>query len=310
MKRSIERFQQYKALHRILSDYPQAFSEKPEVQSTLDQFDNLNGQLSTLISNLLRPVSGVYRPRKELRDAYFKSLTNLIDLGVLIARKTGNQSMQAMMMGYRSTSFRASHYRLYEIGVDTVRELSAFPDLVSSLGKEATLLESFSTLAEEFSGKLGDTGIALNIRRSQRREFTRLLTDCHGILRYELDRYVAHHKLTYPEMFNLYESMRRPHRRKKRSGEKPGISLITGSVTDAVTGQAIAGAGISLIQQASVIETDADGFFEIEDLHEGKYTLGCFASGYQVPENQEVTLGADDIVEVNFTLQPVNPILN
>jgi len=95
-------------------------------------------------------------------------------------------------------------------------------------------------------------------------------------------------------------------RYKNHGGEVPGQADISGMVTDSYTGLPVTNASITLLQQESVTNTDTDGYYLIDELYEGTYSVGCYAPGYQVPAQVETTLGPNDSQVIDFSLTPEN----
>jgi len=308
MTTKINRMNKYKALYEILNQYPEAF--EGEALASVQALGTLNDRLSNLTSNLTRPVNLVYQNRSSNRETFMASLQSAVKLGLAIARKTGNSTLEATALNYRKRLSRTSDQKLYEMAVHLKELLLPHSALLGVLGNQPDLMQHFSDSFQDFSLALSNTGLSLNERKSGRSELNELLSQCNLLLLHELDGLVEIRKDTFGELYNLYSTMRKPRRRRSKVGEKPGLSDISGMITNAVTGNPVADAQITLAQHATVTETDDDGFFAHEELHEGTYTVGCFAPGYHVPEKATVKLGYDESVEINFALQPIDPMLN
>ena len=96
---------------------------------------------------------------------------------------------------------------------------------------------------------------------------------------------------------------------------------VTGIVTDATTGEPIAGCEVYLSRYTSaervaprdfvpvgpsMVLTDGAGYYEFAHVHLGKYNVSAVAEGYLPSDNVEVFLTSDgdaDWLEVNFQLQ-------
>lgn len=83
---------------------------------------------------------------------------------------------------------------------------------------------------------------------------------------------------------------------------------ISGTVTNATTGQAISGATIKAMQNSNVLDTattDASGNYTIPELPPGTYTLEASAPGFlrSTQENVQVIAGQNTVV--NFSLSPL-----
>ena len=80
----------------------------------------------------------------------------------------------------------------------------------------------------------------------------------------------------------------------------PAKATVEGYVTDADTGEAIAGATVSL--DGLTAETDSNGFYRITDVEPGSYTVTASHPDY-VSASTEVTLSAGETARVDFELE-------
>lgn len=86
-----------------------------------------------------------------------------------------------------------------------------------------------------------------------------------------------------------------------------GTALITGRVSDARTGGAVAGAEVSLVAGGATIgtvRTSADGRYELKDVPSGTWRLRAVALNYVAQETGDITLGAGETRTVDFALVP------
>lgn len=311
MRREIIRHQKYKALQRILSDYPQAFEGKPEAQALVDTLAIQNDQLSETISKLIRPVSTVYRPKQDTRKTLLLMLNSMLGVSIMIATRIGNQPLIDIMKLYRRQLPSAPAYNVYEMAVHVSAEIGKEQELAANLGVTAEKLSDFNKLIAAFGSIIDDTGLALNDRKVERRQLNALLKACNILLRDQIDHFVIANKTEYPDLHLTYTAMRGPRRpRRSNNQNNPGLSDISGTVTDNTTNLPVANAYIGIIQQGSVTETDADGSYLIDELNEGDYTVSCHAPGYEVPEPVQLKAGVNDSLVVDFNLKPVDPLLN
>ncbi|PKN96035.1 MAG: hypothetical protein CVU43_22780, partial [Chloroflexi bacterium HGW-Chloroflexi-5] len=310
MKNTITRHQKYKTLHRILTENPQAFEGKPEAMAMLASLGDCNDQLSQLISKLIRPVSTVYQPRQNLRINFIESLKTMNGACILIATRINNNTLKAIMKQYRVQISRVADYTLYEMAVHIAEELKPYSGQAEDIGLDTVKLTEFTRLTNDFLSILDDTGMALNTRRVGRSEIHSLLKACNQLIVNQVDHFVIMNGPAFPEMKLAYMSVRKPRRSRKSDPEIEANGDISGTVTNSITGVSIGNASITLLQHASVNETDIDGYYLFEELEEGTYTVGCFAHGYQVPEAVEVTIQNNESLVVDFNLIPVDPVLN
>ena len=78
---------------------------------------------------------------------------------------------------------------------------------------------------------------------------------------------------------------------------------ISGTVTDASTGNPISGASVSTNPATLLVTTDAQGRFSISDVTPASYTVSASASGY-LTGNASVTVTGGQTATANLALQP------
>ena len=310
MKYFIRRYQRLRTMERILEEYSSVYATRPELIAMKAEFTQQLDQIGALISKLARSVRTIYRTKTNISDQYKTTLLKATSVLVNLSSSVGDVPTLRMLKDYKQEMEKVSGQRLYETGLHVEELLTSKAEDLVNLGFVAADLQVFSDSLIQFNAALREKDFQLNNRRTAWEELRQLFKLSNDLVKDRIDTAVMLLSTDNPIFYVEYMQARRKRRKGKNSTEVEGVSEINGAVTDAVTGEPVAGAQITLVQLASLDEADEDGMFDFSDLHEGKYTLGCFAPGYQVPENQEVTLSADDIVEVNFTLQPVNPILN
>jgi len=86
---------------------------------------------------------------------------------------------------------------------------------------------------------------------------------------------------------------------------------ITGTVTDALTGDPIPGANITVTSSdytKTNTNTDANGHYTITDVPVGNYTVTASATGYESASQHSITVVAGEPTTVNFTLRVISTI--
>ncbi|MDZ7660004.1 TonB-dependent receptor [Fodinibius sp.] len=76
---------------------------------------------------------------------------------------------------------------------------------------------------------------------------------------------------------------------------------ITGTVTEADNGDPLAGANVVIVGTTTGASADADGYYEIEDLENGTYTVRVTMVGFAAKQ-KDVTINGSD-VELNFEME-------
>jgi TonB-linked SusC/RagA family outer membrane protein len=81
----------------------------------------------------------------------------------------------------------------------------------------------------------------------------------------------------------------------------PAVGLITGKVSDEVSGQPVAGARIEIVGSAISTTTRNDGLFRLNGVPEGRVRIRATRLGFK-PQEQSVDVGASATVSVGFVL--------
>lgn len=303
MKNAIERLQRYKALQKILKNSSQATEDKPLVKASVDAMALNNEQLTALISDLMRPGSAIVAPRVQYRRDFVDLMIKVADLGVLVASKAEDATLLMLVKSYRSKLKTVRFYALFEMAVHLSAELNRYPELLTAF--EATeLMTTLQAKIDNFDLIAEEVTLSFNERKVKRDQLAVLLKSNTRLLRNDLDRFVALQEVAFPDLYASFRRLRRPRPAQHTNGNADlGDSDISGTVTDALTGLPVEGATITLVQHGSVINADEDGYYLLDELPTGDYTIGCFAPGYQVPEQAEVTIETDETsLVVDFSL--------
>ena len=307
MKNSLKRLQKYKDLHQVLSEYPAAFEGKPEATGMLESLSMLTTQLTEQVSGLTSPVRSVYRTKQEVRDNFMSELNRMTRLCVIIATRTGNQSLLVEVKLYLKQLGSVADLAHYQIATHVSEKLVQYPEESLNLGVTAADITAFNALILDFGGIIGDTNLNLNNRKVGRYDLRQLLKQTSQLLINQCDNFVEVSRRDYPAMHASYRTLRR---RQGTNGEKKGTADISGTVTNAATGHPVANAVIILVDREKMFKTDADGLFFFEKLVSVTYTIHCFAPGYQIPKTVKMKPAKGKSLVINFQLVPVDPILN
>lgn len=309
MKTFVKRYQKLRTLERIIEEHNTAFATRPEMVAVMAEFSQKLNEMGALITKMSRSVSNIYRVRNNVSSQFRTKLVQATSVLVNLSSGSNDAPTLRMLKDYKTDMAKVGGHKLYETGLHIEELLTSKAEELSGLGYLEADLQAYSGSLQQLSVALREKNFQLNLRRTAREELRILFVACNNLLKDRIDTSAILVSAENPGFYTEYLQARRKKRRGRAAAEE-GVSEITGEVVDANTGNPVAGAQVTLIQQSEVTETDDGGMYEFTGLFEGKYTLGCFAPGYQVPDNQEITLGADDIAEVTFTLQPANPVLN
>jgi len=311
MQTEINKHQKIKSICRVLNNYPLAFENKPQALAMKDSFNEQSDDLSNVISKLLRPASTIHRTKQDSQQKLSVSLLEYIGMGILLATHLDNKPLLDILRVYKSKIKNVSAYRLYEIAVHVADELTANFVLAIDYGLTAEKLTAFKTQVADFGETLGNTTALLTDRKSGWNTLNKKLVLCSKTIRLKLDPFMEFNEKEFPDMFKDYMLVRGSRKRRKRAVKvNTTTGEFSGTVTDNVTGLPVANATIILLEQETVYTTDEDGYFLMEDLEPGAYTLTCHATGFKVPEQISSPLLAGESLIVDFSLVPSNPLNN
>ena len=311
MQTEINKHQKIKSICRVLNNYPLAFANKPQALAMKETLGGQSDDLSNLISKLLRPASTIHRPKQDSQQKLKVSLTEYIGMGILLATHLDNKPLLDILKVYKSKILSVSAYRLYEMAVHVAAELAANSELAGDYGLTAEKLEAFNTQVSDFGETIGNTSSLLTDRKSGWNELNKKLVHCSQIIRLKLDPFMEFNEKDFPDLFRDYMLVRGKRKRKKRTiKDSTTTGEFSGTVTDSTTGLPVENATINLLEQEAVFTTDADGFYLIEELEPGTYTLSCHAVGYSVPDVVSSQLIAGESLVVDFELVLSNPLNN
>jgi hypothetical protein len=311
MKTVINKHQKIKSICRVINNYPQAFDTKTLAKAMKDDFNQQSDYLSDLISKLIRPASTIHRPKQDQQQKLSLSLQEYIGMGILLATHLENMPLLDILKVYKTMITNVSAYRLYEIGVHVAEELLKNSELAVEYGITTEMMTSFKAQVSEFGETLDHTGFLLTGRKADWSELNKQLVACSKTIRLKLDPFIEFNEKEFPDLFKEYMLVRGSRKRRKKAvPSDPGTGDFSGVVTNSVTGIPVANATINILERELAITTDADGYYLIDELDAGTYTLSCHGVGYEVPPQQSNKMEAGESLVVDFTLVPVNPLNN
>jgi hypothetical protein len=162
-------------------------------------------------------------------------------------------------------------------------------------------------LAAEAEGKRDNSSVSQAMRRVDRKKLQSLLTEARALLNGELDWIIADYRLSAPVMHERYHMLRQRRKGIKSSAEV--FTDVSGMVTHAITGDAIANAQLLLVNAAGFeTTTGADGYFLIDGLDPGAYQLRCMATGYDGVNDVAFSIQKGESLQINFGLSPIQAV--
>lgn len=312
MKTFINKHQKIKSICRVMNNYPQAFEDKTKALEMKDGFSQQSDAVSELISKLLRPASTIHRPKQDSQQKLALALQENIGMGILLATHMENKPLLDLLKVYKARVLNVSAYRLFEMAGHVAEELQKYAEVGIAFGLTEEKLTAFNTQISGFGETLDNTGAKLTDRKSDWNALNKQLLLCSKTLRLQLDPFIEFNEKEFPDLFKDYMLVRGSRkRRKKIIVSDPTTGNISGVVTDSVTGLPVANVTINLVEHESAYTTDADGYYLIDELEAGSYTVSSYATGYEVPENVISELATGESLVIDFSLVPkVNPLNN
>lgn len=308
MKKEIEKHQHFKAVGFVVEKNSDAFTEKPDILAAKDAFMANTSLIGGKLSQLIRPVSTVISPKTDSESRMRLSLSRMIAFGISLATCQDLQPMLLTLKGYNLRWRRCSAYQLFEIALHVHELLNAVAVAAADNGLTAVKLAEFKTSVDSFGETLDLNGSNLSDRRKTWQDLNKLISANNSLLRLQLDPFVHFLGDESPVLNSEYMFLRKRKYKRSRNGNAGSEPVdVSGAVTDANTGEPLANTVINLISPETIVQTDEDGYYLIEDLEAGEIILTCYLTGYEVPAEAKFTAVAGESLVVNFALVPLQP---
>ncbi|MFZ4464829.1 MAG: carboxypeptidase-like regulatory domain-containing protein [Bacteroidales bacterium] len=304
MKKIEKRINRYNGIDRVLNNYPLAFDGLSAATASRSVFSAKTTMLNSLLSQQAVPRTSLYQLRMTQQTDLQNRALNMTHIGVMLANRIADPTLLSKMNEYRNRLRPGSVQTLLITFPLIMGDLGYHTVILKDLGLGIEALEESQTLLETFRLTHNSLQNELDSRRNVTNNINSLLKECNAILKLELDRFVLFNRAAYPDLYSSYMNLRRQQRSKGSSSGSVADSDISGTITDAVTGLPILGAVLSFAERTDTCSTDSDGYFVLDELEAGTYTLGCHAPGYQSPEMVRLRLNESDSLIHNFSLNP------
>ncbi len=302
MKTEQKRSRKILAISQVLESHPEVFDGKLEAQQLRETFISNAALLREKLNLLALSAQTVIANRVEKRARYRELLDQVAQLGVMLGSRNQDAELLASFTEILNQFRSVSISRMLGYGEVVVNQFSSNMEQLLQLGLIQADWDEFLSLHNSMLAMLHATEDKVSGRRAIRMEIDLLVKAQNQLLRMNLDRFVRHNAHLHRAFALRYNRIRKA-RRKPATPDLPVESDISGQVTDSISGAAISGAVITLIEHAYSIETDADGRYMLDELPEGSYTVSCHKPGYLVPEQAQITLSRNDSVIYNFALE-------
>lgn len=306
MKKELNHFQKIKEICRIMNSYPAAFDNKAKALALKQEFIDLSEQMNELISKLLRPASVIHRPKQDKQQKLKIALLEYIGMGILLATHLEDMPLLDILKTYRRILQKVSAYKLYEIALHILEELQKHANLSTDFGLTAAKLTEFNEQITDYAAMLDQTGSNLTNRRSDRAMLLNLNKHSKLIINQQLDPFMEFNEKEFPDLYREYMLVRGiRQRRKKDPIVEQELGDLSGVVINSLSGLPVHGAMISVPELEAAYTTDVDGYFLIDELPAGNYTILCSQTGYEVPESVKIALPDGGSQLIDFSLIPV-----
>lgn len=293
------------ALTRVFGRYPEAFSQRPEVQVYMTEFSAMTTQLGELIPELLKPRNLNYVARQALHDAIAKGLPKYTGIGMVAATQLNNPTLYALLKANRRNASKTSHYKLFESALMVINQMLTITETLSTLGVTADELNAFKAIVVDYGVSLNEFRDNQRSRVAKRQQVRELTSATTQLLRNQIDPVVVYLEPDWPELVREYKLHRSARSRKTTKPVAPGTCTLTGTVTNGVTGDAIEEALLTVVAQDADSETAEDGLYQLTGLTEGQGILQCEAYGFVSQATPLLTFTPGTTQTFNFALQPV-----
>jgi hypothetical protein len=154
MKQYIKRSQKYRAIARVLDNYPNAFLNKPEAEAVKNSFVAKSNEMVSQIGLLITPVSSLYQNRIDNRLKLAESLQNMINMGIMIANRRQDNTLLNTFMNFNTRIRNNSAPIIVEISRSVVGLLRENETVATDLGLTAAAVTEFETQLTVFEETL------------------------------------------------------------------------------------------------------------------------------------------------------------
>ena len=306
MKIQIKKSDKFNVVAIVLTNNPEPLEGFTEIIEAKEMFIVKKTRISELLTTLNKPVTEVYGVKIDSRDKLRSLLKLAIGTGITVATRQKNQPLLRTLKSYKVALGNTNTHDLPDMATRVCTELEQYHTVAAGSGLTAAKLAELKGLTTSFREIIEGTDYEFSTRKACRKELKGLITDCINILNNEIVPYVEHCKDTFPDFYNAFTAAygKKKYSRKKPAAVNTEPANITGTVTDSVTGELVEGAIINLIETETVTETDEDGTYEIDEVAAVKYTVGCHAPGYLVPDSVTADPKAGESLVIDFSLVP------
>jgi len=217
MKTVSERSARIMEVRQLLLHHRQAFAAMPLAQQVVEDYLEKTQRLQKQINKLVQPFSHTYVDRIQMRKDYMNHLQLLIGLGQLLASRNADLQQQTIFKSFHHRLMETSAYRALAIGSKTHQLLSPLCAQLEQLGSGQADLDQLAQLMQAYQQSISTAEKQAAIRRALNSEIRALIVNCNALLREELDKLIHHHRKLQPLLYQSYQQIRKPKRRRSNA---------------------------------------------------------------------------------------------
>lgn len=215
MKTVSERSARIIEVRQLLQHHRQAFTAMPLAQQVVEDYLEKTQRLEQQINKLVQPFSHTYVHRIQMRKDYMNHLQQLIGLGQLLASRNADLQQQTIFKSFHHRLMETSAYRALAIGSKTHQLLSPLCGQLEQLGSGQADLDRLAQLMQAYQQSISTAEKQAANRRALNSEIRALIKSCNALLRDELDKLIYHQRELQPLLYQSYEQIRKPKRRRR-----------------------------------------------------------------------------------------------
>jgi hypothetical protein len=217
MKTVSERSARIIEVRHVLLQHRQAFATMPLAQQVVEDYLEKTQRLEKQINKLVQPFSHTYVDRIQMRNDYMNHLQQLIGLGQLMASRNADLQQQTIFKSFHHRLMETSAHRALAIGSKTHQLLSPMRAQLEQLGSGQADLDQLAQLMQAYQQSISTAEKQAAIRRALNSEIRALIVSCNALLREELDKLIHHHRELQPLLYQSYQQIRKPKRRRSNA---------------------------------------------------------------------------------------------
>ena len=304
MKKQIYHYNRFLAMLRVFEKYAAQFNGKLSVKAIIVLFVANTKHIGELLSKLARPRKTLIGPRMDKAAKLRKSLYTMADLGILMGASRKDDPQVDLFMEIRKGSYLYNIWDMHQAALQAYGELAAYPEESLKIELTDEMLEAFKLQTDEFGEILESTDALLKERKADREELRSLFKANTPLLRLHIEPALRFEAASTPALLREYLIARKTGARKKQQITEDLLTEISGTVTNIITGLPVVNAIVDIAELELITTTDADGYYQFDEVPVGDIIVGCHATSYRLPEKVKVKGVSGESLQIDFNLQP------